>query len=97
MVFHGGYDGAALLSDGYVLDVGAASWSGLGEVSGGLDDAPAPRSHHTLTAVGHACVLLGGSGALGPLGLGVTVLESPAVTAGLMQQHQLLEVREYDL
>ena len=101
MVFHGGYDGAALLSDGYVLDIGAAAaaalWSGLDGVSGGLDDAPAPRSHHTLTAVGHACVRLGGSGALGPLGLGVTVLESPAVTAGLMQQHQLLEVREYDL
>jgi hypothetical protein len=103
-MLHGGYDGAALLSDGYVLDLGlggaasasatatAATWSGMGSVSGGPDDAPAPRSHHTLTSVGHAVVVLGGAGALGPLSLSATVLENPAVTAGLLQQHQLLEV-----
>ena len=42
---------------------------------------PCPRSLHTLTCVGHACVLLGGSSALGALNE-VHLLENPAITAG---------------
>jgi hypothetical protein len=62
-------------------------------LAGALDDQPPPRSHHTLTSTEHACLLVGGSGALGPSN-NVFLLESPAVTSGLQQQHRLLELRQ---
>ncbi|GAX75514.1 hypothetical protein CEUSTIGMA_g2957.t1 [Chlamydomonas eustigma] len=92
LVIHGGYNGTQLLSDAHVLDLRTTAWTGL-EVSGALDDQPSPCSHHTLTSTEHACILLGGSSALGPC-RNVFLLESPAVTSGLQQQHQLLEVRQ---
>lgn len=42
--------------------------------------------------MGHACVLLGGSGSLGPLEE-VHLLENPAITAGLVQEQKLLLAR----
>ncbi len=104
LVIHGGYNGDRLLSDCYALDVETLTWSSLdysapkaGDLVVGDDGSegppPAPRSLHSLTSVGHSCVLLGGSGALGPLG-DIAMLECPAVTAGLAQQHRLLETRK---
>lgn len=49
---------------------------------------PAPRAMHSLTTAGPFCVLLGGSGPLGPLS-GVHLLESPAMAGGLAQQQHL--------
>ena len=101
LVVHGGYDGTRLLADAHTLDTETATWSlleaspgGEGGIraggGGGGDAPPAARSLHTLTSVGHACVLLGGSGAAGGALGDVALLESPAVTAGLAQQRRLL-------
>lgn len=57
--------------------------------AGGAANAPAPRAHHTLTLMGHVLVAVGGSGPLGPLP-DVHVLESPALTGALAQQHKLV-------
>ncbi len=94
LVLHGGYDGGIQpLSDAHVLDLETGAWSRLDiGTLGGSGDAPAPRSLHTLTAVGHACVLLGGSGALGALG-DVHLLESPSVTLGMALQRRMVEAR----
>ncbi|KXZ56238.1 hypothetical protein GPECTOR_1g207 [Gonium pectorale] len=88
LVVHGGYDGAAHLVNGAVLDTATGAWRDLA-AEGGPEDMPTARAHHTLTLAGHVMVALGGSGPMGPL-LDMHLLESPPLVAGLAQQYKLM-------
>ncbi|KAG1652947.1 hypothetical protein FOA52_005226 [Chlamydomonas sp. UWO 241] len=91
LLLHGGFDGSGLRGDAWAFDTRTERWERL-EVAAGADDCPAPRSDHTLTVAAGGAVLMGGTGALGPLGQ-VHLMESPGVAAGLAQQQALLHTR----
>ncbi len=61
LLLHGGFDGQKHLGDAFVLDTASCTWSRL-ELLGGPEQVPSARAFHTMVWLGHAALLLGGSG-----------------------------------
>lgn len=61
LLLHGGFDGQKHLGDAFVLDTASGTWSRL-ELLGRPEQVPSARAFHTMVWLGHAALLLGGSG-----------------------------------